>query len=91
MADACLSYDDVLLMPQYSDIRSRSEIDISTDLGKGLRLQLPLISSPMDTISETQMAISLSQHGAISVIHRYNTIAQQARLVSMAKDLATTE
>jgi len=91
MADACLSYDDVLLMPQYSDIRSRSEIDISTDLGKGLRLQLPLVSSPMDTISETQMAIALSQHGAISVIHRYNTIAQQARLVSMAKDLATTE
>ena len=91
MADACLSYDDVLLMPQYSDIRSRSEIDISTDLGKGLRLQLPLVSSPMDTISETQMAIALSQHGAISVIHRYNTNAQQARLVAMAKDLATTE
>jgi IMP dehydrogenase len=45
----------------------------------------------MDTISETQMAIALSQQGAISVIHRYNTIAQQARLVSMAKDLATAE
>ena len=91
MTNTCLSYDDVLLEPQYSDIRSRIEIDISTDLGKDLRLHLPIISSPMDTISETQMAIALSQEGAISVIHRYNTIAQQARMVSMAKDLASTE
>ena len=44
------SYDDVLLVPQYSDIRSRSEIDISTDLGKGVMLQLPVVASPMDTI-----------------------------------------
>ena len=91
MTNTCLSYDDVLLEPQYSDIRSRVEIDISTDLGKDLRLHLPIISSPMDTISETQMAIALSQEGAMSVIHRYNTIAQQARLVSMAKDLSATE
>ena len=49
------SYDDALLVPQYSDIRSRSEIDISTDLGKGIALQLPIFASPMDTISEGAM------------------------------------
>jgi len=48
----CLSYDDVLLKPQFSDIESRDDINISSDLGKGIELTLPLIASPMDTISE---------------------------------------
>ena len=77
-----LSYDDVLLVPQYSDIRSRSEIDISTDLGAGLELQLPIISSPMDTISEGQMANTIGSLGGSAVIHRYNTIEKQAEMVS---------
>ena len=51
-----LTYDDVLLLPQFLDIRSRSEVDISTDLGNGLKLGLPIISSPMDTVSEDLMA-----------------------------------
>ena len=79
-----LSYDDVLLRPQYSDIRSRSEIDPSADLGNGLKLPLPIISSPMDTISEADMAISLAKAGGCSVIHRYNSIEDQTRLVSRA-------
>jgi len=77
-----LSYDDILLRPQYSNIRSRSEIDPSADLGNGLKLALPIISSPMDTISEADMAISLASVGGCSVIHRYNTIEEQTRLVS---------
>jgi len=72
------SYDDVLLVPQYSDIRSRSEIDISTDLGKGLKLQLPILASPMDTISEAAMATAMTKVGATAIIHRYNTIEKQA-------------
>tara|TARA_R100000808_G_scaffold18133_1_gene39810 strand:+ start:1251 stop:2267 length:1017 start_codon:yes stop_codon:yes gene_type:complete len=76
------SYDDVLLMPQYSDIRSRSEIDISTDLGKGVRLQLPIFASPMDTISEGAMGSALAKVGAIAIIHRYNTIQEQMREVN---------
>ena len=51
-----LSYDDVLLAPQYSDIVSRQEIDISSDLGYGAYLLLPIIASPMDTISDSRMA-----------------------------------
>lgn len=78
------AYDDVLLVPQYSDIRSRSEIDISTNLGKNVNLQLPVISSPMDTISESSMATCMNNSGGCAVIHRYNSIEQQARLVSEA-------
>jgi len=80
-----LTYDDVLLLPHYSDIRSRSEVDISTDLGNGLRLQLPIISSPMDTVSENLMARATSEEGACSIIHRYNTPEEQAQLVGHAR------
>jgi IMP dehydrogenase len=75
--DRSYSYDDVLLVPQYSDIRSRSEIDISTDLGKGVKLQLPIFASPMDTISESAMACAMVEHGAAAIIHRYNTAQEQ--------------
>jgi len=86
MTHPTLSYDDVLLVPQYSDIKSRTEIDIATDLGKNLKLSVPVIASPMDTISETAMGVAMSQYGGVAVIHRYNTIAHQARHVSMTKD-----
>tara|TARA_R100000234_G_C4993627_1_gene176758 strand:- start:256 stop:1278 length:1023 start_codon:yes stop_codon:yes gene_type:complete len=72
-----LSYDDVLLVPQYSSIRSRSEIDISAKLGKGVELQLPIFASPMDTVSESGMATAMSKVGACAIIHRYNTIQEQ--------------
>jgi len=81
-----LAYDDVLLVPQYSDIRSRSEIETDTDLGNGLTLELPILSSPMDTISEKEMAVSLAAAGGCSVIHRYNTIEQQTVMVSSAQE-----
>jgi IMP dehydrogenase len=76
------SYDDVLLVPQYSEIRSRSEIDISSDLGKDVKLQLPILASPMDTISETAMATAMTKAGASAIVHRYNTIDEQAHHVS---------
>ena len=75
------SYDDTLLVPQYSDIRSRSEIDISTDLGKGVKLQLPILASPMDTVSESAMATAMTKVGATAIVHRYNTIEDQMRHV----------
>jgi len=71
------SYDDVLLMPQYSDIVSRSEIDISVDLGKNVTLEVPIISSPMDTVSGYRMALVMAECGGTSVLHRYNTIDVQ--------------
>ncbi len=72
------AYDDVLLIPQYSDITSRSEINIDTDLGKGVKLSLPIIASPMDTVSEYFMAKAMHKAGACAIIHRYNDIETQA-------------
>ena len=76
-----LSYDDVLLVPQYSDIDSRTEIDIGTDLGKNIKLTLPIIASPMDTITGTRMALAMATAGGTGVVHRYNTPASQCEQI----------
>jgi IMP dehydrogenase len=83
-----LSYEDVLLVPQYSDVRSRKEIDIGTTLGEGKRaisLGLPIISSPMDTVTGPLMSEVMNVFGGVGVIHRYCTIEDQAKMVKMAK------
>jgi len=77
-----LSYDDVILIPQYSTIRSRSEIDLSVKLSDSITLQLPIISSPMNTVTETNMANAIHKLGGLGVIHRYNTIQYQSKLLS---------
>ena len=71
-----LSYDDVLLVPKYSDITSRKEVDISSELDQFRKLELPIISSPMDTITESKMANAMAESGGLGVIHRYNSIEQ---------------
>ena len=76
-----LSFDDVLLVPRYSEIESRSQVDVSSDLDKDLNFKLPVISSPMDTITEESMAISLHQAGGLGIVHRYNTIGEQSDIV----------
>ena len=75
------SFDDVLLVPQYSDISSRSTVSLSSDLGRGLRLDFPVISSPMDTVTENLMAFKMSKAGGLGIIHRYNSPEEQANLV----------
>ena len=84
-----LTYQDVLLVPQYSDIVSRSEIDIGGDLDNTLHLTLPVISSPMDTISEEEMAATMSKNGGMSIIHRYNEPDEQAVIIRKAVALGT--
>jgi len=82
-----LAYDDVLLVPQYSNIRSRSEISIAATLtgnGPTTHLTLPLIASPMDTVSESEMGIAMWESGAFGIIHRYNSIERQCSLVDEA-------
>jgi len=86
MISPALTYDDVLLKPQYSDVESRAEIDISTNLRDGLVLKTPLLASPMDTVSQAPMGAALGREGAAAVIHRYNTIEEQARHLRTAKD-----
>jgi len=77
-----LSYDDVLLVPQYSDIESRSEISTDSELSEKMNLRLPIIASPMDTVVSYAMAVALHESGAMAVVHRYNKPADQATLVN---------
>jgi IMP dehydrogenase len=76
-----ITFDDVLLIPGYSEF-SRSEIDLSSQLTKKIRLIAPFVSSPMDTVTEGKLAISLAQEGGIGIIHRNLTIEQQADQVA---------
>mgnify|MGYP003132195481 CR=1 FL=1 len=76
-----LSYDDVLLCPQYSDLNTRKAVDLTSELDEVLKFKLPVIASPMDTITETEMALAMSKAGALGVIHRYNSIDEQLKLV----------
>lgn len=75
-----LSFDDVLLVPQKSAIVSRSEIDLTSTMGSH-SFELPVISSPMDTVTESQMMIAMSDLGGLGIIHRYNSIKEQCDLV----------
>jgi IMP dehydrogenase len=79
-----LTYDDVLLVPQYSDIASRSEVCIGSDLDSCTRLDIPIISSPMDTVTEWEMAATMSKVGGLGIIHRYNSPSEQAGHVHKA-------
>ena len=80
-----VAYDDVLLKPQYSNIRSRSEIDVSTRLSEEIKLSLPIFASPMDTISESDMVNALGACGGSAIVHRYNSIEEQASHIIKAK------
>ena len=77
-----LSYDDVLLVPKYSEITSRSQVDISADLDKVITLDVPIIGAPMDTVVGPAMAAALSQMGTFGVLHRYCSIEEQSEMVS---------
>jgi len=79
-----LTYDDVLLMPQYSDIESRKEVDIGNDLDENIHLDFPVISAPMDTVTELNMTTSMIEMGGLGVVHRYNTIEKQCAIVRKA-------
>jgi IMP dehydrogenase len=78
-----VTYDDMLLVPQYSDITSRAEVDIISCLGHR-EFTLPIIASPMDTVSETDMAVAMGIAGGLAVLHRYNSIHEQQTMASDA-------
>lgn len=80
-----LTFDDVLLVPQKTDLVSRSEVDLSTQLTKKIKLKVPVISANMDTVTETEMAIALAREGGIGIIHRFLTIEKEAEMVAEVK------
>jgi len=80
-----LTFDDVLLVPKRSSIRSRSVVDTSTLLVPGIRMAIPIISSNMDTVTESSMAIAMAHEGGIGIVHRFLSIQQQVDLVQKVK------
>lgn len=79
-----LTYDDVLLVPAYSETLPR-EVNISTKFSRNISLNIPIISAAMDTVTESQMAIAMAREGGIGVLHKNMTIEEQADKVRMVK------
>src|SRR6201986_3819082 len=82
--EEALTFDDVLLVPAYSEILPR-EVDLSTRVTRRIRLNVPLLSAAMDTVTEARLAITIAQEGGIGVIHKSMTIEAQAREVGRVK------
>ncbi|MEM1770305.1 MAG: IMP dehydrogenase [Nitrososphaerota archaeon] len=80
-----LSFDDVLLVPRKSDILSRKEIDTSTFFSRRIRINIPIVSAAMDTVTESSMAITMAREGGIGVIHRFIPPEKQAEEVARVK------
>ena len=78
------TFDDVLLVPARSDVMP-AETDVGTVLAEGLELNVPLISSPMDTVTEAEMAIAMAREGGLGVIHRNLSIEEQVAEVDRVK------
>lgn len=76
-----LTFDDVLLIPQYSRVSSRSDIVLQTRFSRNVPLRIPLVSSPMDTVTEYEMAVAMARYGGLGIIHRFMSIEEQAKMV----------
>jgi IMP dehydrogenase len=80
-----LTFDDVLLLPRFSDIRSRRDVDTSTRFSRGIRLKIPVVSANMDTVTESAMAVAVARLGGIGVIHRFLSVEDEAAEVTKVK------
>jgi IMP dehydrogenase len=85
LPDVALTYDDVLLVPQFSDIPSRRKLSTQTRLTPAITLQIPIVSANMDTVTEAEMAIAMARHGGIGIIHRFMPIEEQVAQVERVK------
>jgi IMP dehydrogenase len=79
-----LTFDDILLVPRYSDVLP-THVDVSTWLTRNIRLNVPLVSAAMDTVTESRLAIAMAQHGGIGIIHKNLSIDEQASEVDRVK------
>jgi IMP dehydrogenase len=85
LPDMALTYDDVLLVPQYSDADSRRTLSTKSWLTKKIALHVPIVSANMDVVTESEMAITMAREGGIGIIHRFLSIAEQARQIQRVK------
>src|SRR5881398_2125678 len=82
--EEALTFDDVLLVPAYSEILPR-EVDLSTRVTRGIRLNVPLLSAAMDTVTEARLAIAIAQEGGIGIVHKNMSPRAQAAEVTKVK------
>jgi IMP dehydrogenase len=85
LSEVGLTYDDVLLIPQHSDVVSRRKLSTETRLTSQIRLQIPIISANMDTVTESDMGIAIAHAGGIGIIHRFMSIDEQVHQVMRVK------
>src|SRR3989344_8831282 len=79
-----LTYDDVLLIPDASDVSPR-DVDVTTYLSRGIKLNVPIVSAAMDTITESQMAMAMAREGGIGILHKNLSTTQQIEMVDLVK------
>ncbi len=84
-----LTFDDILLLPGYADFK-RKDVDLSTRLTQNITLTLPIVSSPMDTVTEEKMAIAMAKNGGLGIIHRNLKIDTQLKMVKKVKKIKAT-
>ncbi|MBI5301691.1 MAG: IMP dehydrogenase [Chloroflexi bacterium] len=83
--ELALTYDDVLLVPQYSDVSTRKKLNTQTRLTPRITLQIPIVSANMDTVTESEMAIAMAREGGIGIIHRFMSIEDQVAQIARVK------
>ncbi|HOS85423.1 MAG TPA: IMP dehydrogenase, partial [Bacteroidales bacterium] len=79
-----LTFDDVLLVPAYSEVLPR-EVDVTSKISRNIVINSPIVSAAMDTITDSRLAIALAREGGIGIIHKNMSIEQQAREVKRVK------
>ena len=80
-----LAFDDVLLVPRRSAVRSRHDVSVATQLSRNVALGVPIVAANMDTVCESEMALALGHLGGIGIVHRFFTIEQQAAQIRKVK------
>lgn len=81
LANNYICFDDILMVPQYSEVVSRTSVDLKMHIGGHSWLDLPVVASPMDTVCEKDMAIAIAQAGGIGIIHRFMSAKNQIKMV----------
>jgi len=82
-----ISFDDILLVPQHSEVQSRKDVSLGATLGEGIELQVPLIAAPMDTVCEEHMALAMSMAGGLGILHRYMSLNDQVHKIKILKEV----
>lgn len=81
----CLTFDDVLIVPKYSTVRSRKDVDTSVDIGRGISFDIPIIAANMDMICESEMALAMGKSGGLGILHRFMSVEKNIEELNKVK------